>query len=115
MRAGRSFGAPKTRRPRRHKKRGIPTRSLRPCGQPGCGALVRAGYCAAHQASDPKVQAERERPSAARRGYGHRWRKAAAGYLRLHPLCVACEAEGRVEVARVVDHIEPHRGDRALF
>jgi hypothetical protein len=26
-----------------------------------------------------------------------------------------CEAEGRVEVATVADHVVPHRGDWALF
>lgn len=32
-----------------------------------------------------------------------------------HPLCVMCQAEGRIEAATVVDHIKPHRGDQALF
>jgi 5-methylcytosine-specific restriction protein A len=26
-----------------------------------------------------------------------------------------CKAEGRTVPARVVDHVKPHRGDRALF
>lgn len=49
------------------------------------------------------------------RGYGYKWQQARAAYLREHPLCVMCQAEGRVTVATVVDHIEPHRGDRSLF
>ena len=53
--------------------------------------------------------------TAAQRGYGHKWRKAREAYLRAHPLCVMCQAEGRVMAATVVDHIEPHRGDQALF
>ena len=32
-----------------------------------------------------------------------------------HPLCVMCQADGRVEPATVVDHIKPHRGDSAMF
>lgn len=44
-----------------------------------------------------------------------RWRKARARFLRDNPLCVMCEAEGRVSAARVVDHIKPHKGDMALF
>ena len=43
-----------------------------------------------------------------------RWRKARAAYLSEHPLCVACEREGRTEPATVVDHITPHKGDMAL-
>lgn len=49
------------------------------------------------------------------RGYGSRWRKSRAGYLRLHPLCVMCEADKRLTPATVVDHIVPHRGDQTLF
>ena len=51
----------------------------------------------------------------AERGYGGRWQKARATYLRSHPLCLMCEREGRVTAATVVDHIKPHRGDQALF
>lgn len=56
-----------------------------------------------------------ERGSSTERGYGSRWRKARAAYLTKHPLCVMCEAQGRVTAATVVDHIVPHRGDSALF
>lgn len=55
------------------------------------------------------------RPTAAQRGYGSRWQKARAGYLRKHPLCVMCEREGRTTIATVVDHIKPHGGDKELF
>ena len=55
------------------------------------------------------------RLSAAKRGYGRRWRKVRAGFLRAHPLCARCERAGRVVEATVVDHIEPHRGDRRKF
>jgi len=51
----------------------------------------------------------------AERGYGAKWQKARATYLASHPLCVMCEALGRAEVATVVDHVVPHRGDQKLF
>lgn len=38
-----------------------------------------------------------------------------ARWLAEHPLCVMCEAEGRVTAATVVDHATPHRGDADLF
>jgi|LGOV01.1.fsa_nt_gb 5-methylcytosine-specific restriction endonuclease McrA len=44
-----------------------------------------------------------------------RWRKARARFLRDNPLCVMCQALGRVTAAAIVDHIKPHRGDMALF
>lgn len=49
------------------------------------------------------------------RGYGYRWQKARDSYLAQHPLCVMCQAEGRVAVATVVDHVVPHRGDQSIF
>ena len=49
------------------------------------------------------------------RGYGYKWQQAREGYLRLHPVCVMCDAEGKVTVATVVDHITPHEGNQALF
>lgn len=49
------------------------------------------------------------------RGYGYKWQQARSAFLREHPLCAMCEAEGRVEVATVVDHKIPHRGDQKLF
>lgn len=58
---------------------------------------------------------ERPRETAAERGYDARWRKARAAYLRAYPLCVECEASGKLERATVVDHVIPHRGDAALF
>ena len=66
-------------------------------------------------AAAAKAELDRQRPSASRRGYGPRWRKARRIYLARHPLCTACEAAARVVPATVVDHVVPHRGDAALF
>ena len=33
----------------------------------------------------------------------------------MHPLCRMCEAEGKITVATIVDHVIPHKGDRVLF
>ena len=66
-------------------------------------------------AAEVKRELERQRPSAARRGYGPRWRKARAVFLARHPLCAACRTQGRVVQATVVDHLVPHRGRQILF
>lgn len=66
----------------------------------------------------PTMQAGSWRTSgqtSAQRGYGYKWQKAREAFLREQPLCVMCQAEGRVAVATVVDHIVPHRGDQSLF
>ena len=69
----------------------------------------------ARPAAEVKRELDRERPSAARRGYDGRWRKARAQFLAEHPLCASCEAEGRVSPATVVDHVTPHKGDPDVF
>lgn len=62
----------------------------------------------------PHPQVKRE--SAHARGYTRKWQKARAGYLRNHPLCVACLADGeQLSPSTVVDHIIPHKGDMARF
>ncbi len=59
--------------------------------------------------------ADDRRPSAQERGYTKEWSRYRRRFLREHPLCAACQSEGRLVPATVVDHIVPHRGDRALF
>jgi 5-methylcytosine-specific restriction enzyme A len=66
-------------------------------------------------AAQVKRELDRQRPSAARRGYGPRWRRARAAFLARHPLCAACRAKGRVVPATVVDHLVPHRGNPERF
>jgi 5-methylcytosine-specific restriction enzyme A len=66
-------------------------------------------------AAQVKRELDRRRPSAARRGYGPRWRRARAAFLAQHPLCAACQADGRIVPATVVDHVVPHRGNPKLF
>lgn len=36
-------------------------------------------------------------------------------FLAANPLCRYCQRLGRVTAATVVDHIQPHKGDQALF
>jgi 5-methylcytosine-specific restriction protein A len=69
----------------------------------------------ATSAAEVKQALERQRPSAAARGYGARWRRARQSFLARHPLCWFCETRGRLEPATVVDHRVPHRGDPVLF
>ena len=91
----------------------MPTKPNVPCRHPGCPALVPQGvrYCDRHK----PLHRDELRPSAARRGYNHRWRVESKRYLQEHPLCVRCYAEGKIVEATVVDHITPHRGDKTLF
>jgi 5-methylcytosine-specific restriction enzyme A len=69
----------------------------------------------AKPASEVRRELDRQRPSAARRGYDGRWLKTRARYLAEHPLCASCLAGGRLTSATVVDHVVPHGGDRQRF
>ncbi|WP_295378386.1 HNH endonuclease [uncultured Pseudacidovorax sp.] len=94
----------------------MPQLAPRPCSFPGCGRLVRDGTfrCEQHKGAERRAADER-RGTAASRGYGSAWQRAREGFLRAHPLCVRCEARDLVVAATVVDHIKPHKGDKALF
>jgi 5-methylcytosine-specific restriction protein A len=93
----------------------MPSAAPRPCTYPGCKALVKGGSrCEQHRQQLQREQDAR-RGSARDRGYTGAWERARAAYLRKHPLCKHCGEAGRIEPATVVDHIKPHRGDRALF
>ena len=91
----------------------MPSRPGRMCSVPGCGGLAAAGgsRCAAHGPRE-------SRPSAARRGYGARWRRVRVMFLGSNPVC--CDPFGlhsdRVVAATDVDHVVPRAlggGERA--
>jgi 5-methylcytosine-specific restriction protein A len=85
----------------------MPKKNPKPCMAPQCSGLTLEKYCEQHK--DKETVRDRERGTAADRGYGHKWRSARAGYLRKHPLSVRCSAERAVTAATVVDHIKPHQ------
>lgn len=88
------------------------SKPLRPCKHPGCPELTREGWCPVHR---PKHQ---RRESAAYHGwYGLPiWtdRLRPAQLLR-EPFCRECARRGLRTQATVVDHVQPFRGDWALF
>lgn len=93
----------------------MPRRAKSICRQAGCGALIeKPGHCVKHQKAKQAASDER-RGTAHERGYTSAWTKARAAYLRAHPLCVHCAAEGRRAIAaHIVDHIIPHKLKAAL-
>jgi 5-methylcytosine-specific restriction endonuclease McrA len=86
------------------------------CNWPGCGSVTTGRHCERHatQAERDRKQKQRmhdnSRPGARERGYTRDWEKERATYLRDHPSCYKCGAP-----ATVVDHVEPHKGDKRKF
>lgn len=101
----------------------MPQRPKTICNHPGCGRLIDGNetYCAPHLRIKPTIdkqaraEADARRGSAAARGYGYKWQQARSGYLNKHPLCRICDAQGRLRIATVVDHVVAHNGDQTLF
>ena len=90
----------------------MPHRPNVPCKHPGCARLVPYGraYC------DEHAQAHRgDGRTTTEKGYTRRWQQARDRFLKTHPLCVRCQAAGKLTPATVVDHVLPHRGDQHLF
>lgn len=78
-----------------------------------CGAIVPHGVlcaCQVQRQLERKRRYDATRPNSRQRGYTREWEKARAEFLRLYPCCAMCGAD-----ATLVDHIKPHRGDKALF
>jgi len=96
----------------------VPNRiSNRPCHYPMCPHLTShvSGYCEQHLPIYNR-QIDANRGTATERGYTYEWTQYSIRYRHAHPLCVMCQAEGRVTAATCVDHIKPVSGpDDPLF
>lgn len=88
----------------------MPRKPMKPCQHFGCANLTETKYCDEHHGLYIK-----ERANATARGYDSKWRTARNRFLKLHPLCVRCQTQGRLVKANIVDHIKPHRGNQHLF
>ena len=44
-----------------------------------------------------------------------RWRRRSRAFLTRNPMCCMCQQVGKVTLAKLVDHIHPHRDDPVLF
>lgn len=93
--------------------------AFKPCNKHGCPNLTKEKFCPDHKDLDKtkrifnKEKAreyDRQRGTAAERGYDHSWRKYREQFLKRNPKCVMCGAK-----ATVCDHILPHKGNKILF
>lgn len=87
----------------------MPIKPPRVCG---CGKVFPSGQtCPCRKAK--QAQYDRDRGSAAERGYDSKWRRESAAFLALpgNEFC-ACGCGRR---ANMVDHIVAHKGDMRLF
>lgn len=83
----------------------MPKRPPHPCNWPGCPALTNARYCQSHE-QKARQRHDRDRGSAASRGYDARWRRIRALVLAEEPLCQDCLKENVIKPATDVDHVD---------
>jgi len=100
----------------------MPVAPRKPCRSPGCKKLTVDSFCDVHahqrQISQrvERIKYDNERGTAASRGYDSRWSRYAKQHRIDNPLCVSCEAAGKLVMAQCVDHIVPVKDkDDPLF
>ena len=76
----------------------------RPCSK--CGRTTTGKYCS---------QCKADRPAYRKLYENERWRRLSKAHRTANPYCAECARQGRVTLADVTDHIEPHRGDEQKF
>lgn len=91
----------------------MPSRSPRPCAQPGCNVLVASGSrCAIHA----RAVRREYRPKEVQDLYNSkRWKAMRRRVLMDTPWCADCLREGKRVVATDVHHVRPHLGDAIRF
>jgi 5-methylcytosine-specific restriction protein A len=83
----------------------MPGAALRECRAPHCANYAGAdGLCAAHAG---EIRQPHQLGPVKSRLFG----RQRVDFLRRHPICAACKREP----ANSLDHIQPHRGNLALF
>jgi len=90
----------------------VPNKAPRICG---CGHRVPYGVeceCQRKRNAERKARFDATRPSARQRGYDTEWQRERDAYLKVNS---ACRHNGCGAFATIVHHIQPHKGNRALF
>jgi len=85
-------------------------KSLKPCKQPGCAALVTTGYCSEHEQPDatesPFKRLDRKKTAEEINFYRSRpWTRTSKLFRKSNPLCAECKRAGRVVAAEMVHHV----------
>jgi 5-methylcytosine-specific restriction protein A len=100
----------------------MPFAARKPCAKQGCAKTVdhKDRWCTEHRQENQRRSIRERRSDPIKRQRlafysSTAWRACRAAYLGEHPLCVDCEALGRLVSATVVDHkIEIKVGGAAL-
>jgi 5-methylcytosine-specific restriction protein A len=84
--------------------------AMRPCKQPGCPNLVKAGYCDKHKHYEVSgfKQLDNNKTLETRAFYSStRWTRTSLEHRRIEPLCRACKGKGIITAGEMVHHDPP--------
>ncbi len=85
----------------------MPYKPKRSCRYSGCSKLTDDVYCEEHKKLMNRHYDSFQRGYNGSERYGGNWRKIRNCYIKRHPLCEHCFAEGRCVTANLVHHIKP--------
>jgi len=85
----------------------MPRKPKRPCSHPGCPELTEGRFCDKHQKAEAQRYEKYDRDPAIRRRYGRAWKRIRDSFVKQHPLCELCEAEGKLTPTQEVHHKIP--------
>lgn len=88
----------------------MPNKPLRPCSKTGCMELTSERFCVEHK-KDEQKRYDKQRGTAAQRGYNYRWQKYSKLFLK-SPENAFCKLQlpGCTRLAECIDHINPPEG-----
>lgn len=85
----------------------MPRKPKRPCRYPGCAKLADGVYCEGHAKLMNSHYNKFSRGYDSNERYNSAWKKIRDRYIKAHPLCELCLAEGRYTPAVLVHHKKP--------
>lgn len=85
----------------------MPHKPKKPCAFPGCPNLTDETYCEKHKSQAANSYNKYQRSPDHNKKYGREWKRIRARYVKAHPLCERCLAEGRLTPVEEVHHILP--------
>ena len=85
----------------------MPKKPLQPCAYPGCPNLSSERYCEQHRKVVQHNYDKYQRNQDTKKMYKGKWQKIRARYVKEHPFCEKCFAEGKIVPVEEVHHKVP--------
>jgi 5-methylcytosine-specific restriction protein A len=85
----------------------MPRKPKQPCAYPGCPTLSEERYCERHRKLMEKNYEKYSRDPAVHKKYGRAWKRIRDNYVKTHPFCERCFANGILVPVEEVHHKVP--------